>query len=75
MQVDRRVTMARDEPYLFAELQFLCLRPEYQLAVLVRHVGELYVFAPMHPWRAFFAAVGLEPGVYNCAIGGSRADH
>ena len=75
MQIDRRIALAGNEPYLLAERQTLRLRPKRQLAVLVRDAGDLDIIQPVHPWRAFFGAVGFQAGIDDGAFGGRRADH
>src|SRR5262249_16420116 len=75
VQVDRRIAVARNEPDLLPQLQTLRLRSEQELAVLVRHVGDLNVLRSVYPRQAFLAAIGLEARIHDRALGRRRADY
>src|SRR5207244_872134 len=51
------------------------LRPHFQFAVFIGNADDFDVFPAMHPGQTLFAAVGLEPGVDDCAVGCRHAHH
>src|SRR5262249_2775774 len=65
VQIDCRVAVPRDEPHLFAERQGPRLRPDLELAMLVRDAGHFDVRAIVHPRGTALGAVGLEPCVHD----------